>query len=200
MKDSSADSVSGSGAQIVLYYSDKTVSSGNKEQPTPQAKLSKDVWESLFGGKSQRVGVLARKFDCFKINVSSIDPKSDPVFNGQTAPVVVVKASDGSKVATLPGKVPEETLVAAMMKALQKDKIDCSKIVGQGVEALNQIRKLVDERDRLKLSLAQIRSKMSDAGKAEALKPKEAQTQAELDQVVKALAAAYEKLKKANES
>ena len=203
MKDASADSVKGDGKspRILFYYSNKSVTSGSKEQPTPQAKTSKDVWDGLFGGRSPRVGVLARKFDRFKINVSSVEPKSDPLFNAQTAPVVVVMASDGSKVATLPGKVSEDALAAAMLKALQKDKVDGTRIIGQGIEALNQIRKLVDERDRLKLSLAQINAKLSDAGgKAEALKARETQAKAELAQVEKALAAAYDKLKKASDS
>jgi hypothetical protein len=203
MKDASPDSVNGSvsAPQIIFYYSDQTVASGGKDQPTPQAKISRDVDESLFGGKSPRVGVIARRFDRFKVNVSSLTAKSDPVFNAQSAPVVVVKASDGSKVATLPGKVTEDTLLAAMLKALQKDKVDASRLIAQGVEALNQIRKLVDERDRLKVNLAQLTAKMADAGgKTEALKARETQARAELVQVEKNLAAAYEKLKKAKES
>jgi hypothetical protein len=206
LKDVSAGSVDTQAAEakaptIVLYYSSAAVMQGGKKKPTPQAKLSADVL-GLFGGKSARVGVLARLFTLLKVNVTSVTPKDDKLFNGMTAPVVLVKASDGSKVGMLRGKVSEGALVAAMAKALQKDKINGARIAAKGVEVLNLIRKLVDERDRLRKNLAQLTARMKrDKGsKAKLLQQRVTQTQAELDKVQKALDEAYGKLKELHAS
>ncbi len=202
LKSGSPDSLDAKSPSILFYYSDASVAKGDKSVPTPQAKLSDDVEQDLFGGKSAQVGVLARRFSLVKVNVTSVSPKEDAAFNGLSAPVIVVKASDGSRVAALRGKVSEGALVGAMIAALKKDNINGAQILSKGTGALNVIRKMVDEKLRLRQNLAQIAEKMKDetGGKAQMLQQRETQLKGELEKVEKALKDAYDQLKAANDT
>jgi hypothetical protein len=164
---------------LVYFY----VRSGEEKSPSIKACRSMEL--DLFAGRNKRVGLLARYFQCTRVNVDGITPKQDPVFNGQSAPLLLVTAADGSRVALLPGKVSEADLVGAMQAALQKSGINGAAITAQGEPLLSQIRKLEDERIRLRLKVSLAASRPNGG---------DAKGQAELDQVEKTLAETYKAL------
>jgi hypothetical protein len=157
---------------------------------SPQVKACRTLELGLFGGRNKSVGLLARAFRCTKINVSSVTPKQDPVFNAQNAPLILVTAADGSRIALLSGKVGEGELVAAMQAALQKSKVDGQRITAQGEQVLKQIARLEDEKNRLRLVLARTGAR----SKGEASPRDAAVRQAELERVEKDLAESYRTL------
>jgi hypothetical protein len=181
--------------KIIFYYSKAIV-------PTPQAKLNASVEKNLFSGESLGIGLLGRYFTMLKVNVTDVSPKDNRAFNRLTAPVVVVKASDGKRVVAFRGNVSEGVLIRAMITALKKDGINGAKIIAKGTAALNVIRKMVDEKARLKQDLVLIGKRLKDEKGAEAkiLEQRQAQMKAEMEKVEKALKEAYDRLKRATEA
>jgi len=163
---------------VYFYVPISSAVAAGTEKPSPQLKACRSNAIDLFSGRSKPLGVLARSFVCTKVNVDGVTAKQDPVFNSQAAPLVLVTAADGSRVALLSGKIEEAQLVAAMQAALQKSGLNGAAMVAQGEQLLAQIRKLEDERIRLRMKAGAAASR----------------SQTELDQVEKNLADAYKAL------
>jgi hypothetical protein len=155
------------------------------------SKTCRSVELSLFSGRSKSVGLLARSFQCSKVNVTSVTAKQDPVFNAQNAPLVLVTAADGSRVALLSGKVGEADLAAAMQAALRKSGFDGQGVATQGEQVLRQIAKYEEEKNRLRAMISMGGGKQQADNAARV-----ATAKADLEKVEKNLAESYKALDK----
>jgi hypothetical protein len=158
----------------------------------PQAKACRELDSECFVGGTQGVGLLARFFHRTRVDVRAVAPQQDPVFNALNGPLVLVTASDGSKIALLTGKISKADLTAAMLAALRRSGYNAQSVAAQGDGILSQIRKLEDEKQKLNRLQARCANKVQRAGAQEAAYQQEmSRYKSEAEQVDRSLAEAY---------
>lgn len=181
---------------FVYFYTRSTRSTRTKEVPTPQATACRNLERCLFEGLDYRIGVAAKFFVCSRVDVTSVTPQENPVFNTLRAPVVLITASDGSIAALLAGRVNGRALLSAMFKALRRSGIDAAKAVARGEQLVRTVKNLEDEKARLESSLRRAAERIKPGKRnAGTLRQRQAKHQAKLQGVAKKLVAAYDALK-----
>jgi hypothetical protein len=187
----------------LVYFTSGSAQNGKSvSSSSPQGKACRNLEDDLFDGSSRTVGLLARHFSRAKVDVKSITSQQDPVFNAQNAPLVLVTAADGSRVALLSGRIAESDLVSAMSTALQKSGINAQSIALQSDQILARIRQIEDEKQKLtqRMSACTAKAKSAqskgDVAKAGACKQEETQYKSEIEKLEKGLSDAYGLLNK----
>lgn len=186
---------------LFYYYSKARRGSGRAAKPTPQAEACGVLEKNLFGGRNKRIGVAAKFFACLKLNVTSVTPQKNPVFNALRAPIVVLMASDGSVVSTLSRKITAGSLLSAMIITMRKSGIDTRKI-STGESVLKKISSLEDRKALLRTRQKSAEGALKQA-KASRRRSRVASAErhlktvhAQLKEVEEVLSAAYDAWKK----
>lgn len=170
----------------LAYYCVREAAGGDRALVT-HVVACRSLEDRLFNGRSTSVGLLARSFRCVRVDVSSVTPQGDRVYNRFNAPLVRLDAADGSRVALLSGSIDEGQLIGAMLAALQKSGLNGTAIIVQGEPLLRQIQQLERDRDR-------IGRKASQAGRNAQGGADDGRAKTELAQIEQALAEAYRAL------
>jgi hypothetical protein len=116
----------------------------------------------LFTGSDTGIGTASKFFVTCDVDVSSVGPRMNPVFNAQTAPAIVLLDSKGNLISLLTGRISASSLLRAMMQTLARSGVSTAKIT-VGKKILSQISKFENE----KVS-AELRYSSAQRGLAEA--------------------------------
>jgi hypothetical protein len=148
---------------IYFYIQNPKAAPGKKAKPSRQANACRTT-ERLFGGRDLAIGTASKFFILSDVDVTKVDPATNPVFNSRTAPAIALLDSSGNLVSLLSGKISAGTLLRGMMQTLVKSGISAAKI-SVGKRILTQIKSLENERATADLRRASAEKRLAEAKK-----------------------------------
>jgi len=181
----------GKSPTLVFFYTNAKRPGGR--QPTRQAAACANLSNACFSGRDVKVGVAAKYYSCSRVDLTSVTPGQNPVFNTTTAPIVLVAAKDGSTAALLSGNISNRAVFGAMLKGLAMSGINAAPVIAEATRLLNSTRSLVNKQDTLTKSLARTKADLAKASsnpvRARSLHLRKAKAEAELAEIEKQLTA-----------
>lgn len=184
---------------LLYFHSQAGLLGRSASQGGKQSRSCTQLEERVFEGKDERVGLLAGKFASYKIDVTYVTVRDNPVFNRMTAPVVVVTDAGGEVVGMRFGPMGGSPMRALLQTALRKSRISCRELLLRGPRLVDQAQKLETQKLKNAAALAKLAERLERAKQPRQRRSLEARRDklnASLEQAEAELAKVYAALEK----